>query len=52
MKKDPDQTDEEILREEVSDEAIEAAFVARGGFPTLLYGTYCLACPSRPAISS
>jgi hypothetical protein len=39
---DPNQTDEEIiLRDEVSDQALEAASVAPGGFPTLAYGTYC-----------
>jgi hypothetical protein len=49
--KDLKQTDEEIiLRDEVSDEAIEAASFARGGLPTLAYGTYCFACPSRPEI--
>jgi hypothetical protein len=48
-----DQTDEDIiLRDEVSDEALEAASVARGGLSTLLYGTYCFACPSRPTIRS
>jgi hypothetical protein len=43
------QIDEEmILRDEVSDEAVEAAaFVALGGFPTLP-NTYCFACPSDP----
>jgi hypothetical protein len=40
------QTDEEILKDEVADEAIEAASVAPGGFPTLVYGTYCFTCPS------
>jgi len=49
--KDLKQTDEEIiLRDEVSDEAIEAASFARGGLPTLAYGTYCFACPSWPEI--
>jgi hypothetical protein len=43
---DPDQTDEEILRDEVSDEAIEAASVAPRGLPTLMHTTYCFACPS------
>jgi hypothetical protein len=52
---DPDQTDEEILRDEVSDEAIEAASVAPRGLPTLMHNTasvkprrlpYCFACPS------
>ena len=38
-----------ILRDEVSDEAVEAAAgVALGGFPTLMYGTYCFGCPSDP----
>jgi hypothetical protein len=47
------QSDEEIiLRDEVSDEVLEAASVARGGLSTLLYGTYCFACPSRPTIRS
>jgi hypothetical protein len=51
---DLNQTDDEeiILRDEVSDEAIEAASFARGGLPTLAYGTYCFACPSRPTIRS
>jgi hypothetical protein len=44
--KDLNQADEEILRDEISDEAIEAASVTLRGFPTLLYGTYCFACPS------
>jgi hypothetical protein len=39
--------EEMILREEVSDEAVEAAaFVARGGLPTLMHNTYCYACPA------
>ena len=44
------QIDEEmILRQEVSDEALEAAaLVALGGLPTLMYRTYCFACPSDP----
>jgi hypothetical protein len=46
-----DQTDDDaLLRDDVSDDAIEAAAVARGGFPTLLYGTYCFGCPSRPPL--
>ena len=48
---DLNQTDEDdLLRDEVSDEAVEAASVAPGG-PTLLYRTYCFTCPSRPTIS-
>jgi hypothetical protein len=47
--KDPNQTDEEILRDEVSDEALEAASVAPHGLPTLMHNTYCFACPSRPS---
>ena len=45
-----DQIDEEmILRDEVSDEALEAtALVALGGLPTIMYRTYCFACPSDP----
>jgi hypothetical protein len=39
------QTDEEILREEVSDEAIEAASITPQGLPTLMHNTYCYACP-------
>jgi GAF domain-containing protein len=42
---------EMILRDEVSDEAVEAAaLVTVGGFPTLPH-TYCFACPSGPARS-
>ena len=41
-----DQTDEEVLRDEVSDEALEAgALAVIGRFPTLP-NTYCFACPS------
>jgi hypothetical protein len=43
---DLDQTDEEILRDEVSDEALEAASIAPQGLPTLMHSTYCFACPS------
>jgi len=48
------QIDEEmILSDEVSDEAMEAAASATvGGFPTLLYGTYCFACPAITLITS
>jgi hypothetical protein len=44
------QVDEEmILIDEVSDEAVEAAaFVALGGLPTIMYATYCFACPADP----
>jgi hypothetical protein len=42
-----DQTDEGmILREEVSDEAVEAACGGPRGLPTLMRNTYCFACPS------
>jgi hypothetical protein len=42
---------EMILRDEVSDEVVEAAaLVIVGGFPTLPH-TYCFACPSDPAHS-
>jgi hypothetical protein len=44
------QTDEEILREEISDAALEAAFVALARVPTLVHGSYCFAC--RPAIGN
>jgi hypothetical protein len=40
------QTDEGIFRDEVSDEAVEAASVALRGLPTLMHNTYCFACPS------
>jgi hypothetical protein len=44
---DLNQTDEEIVfRDEVSDEALEAASVVPVGLPTLAYSTYCFACPS------
>jgi hypothetical protein len=51
---DLNQTDEEmILRDEVSDEAVEvAASGATGGIPTLAYGTYCFACPSQQSCSA
>jgi hypothetical protein len=41
---------EMIFRDEVSDEAVEAAaaFVALGGLPTLMYRTYCFTCRSDP----
>jgi hypothetical protein len=42
---DLNQADEEILRVETSDEAVEAASLAPGRLPTLLYGTYCFTCP-------
>ena len=44
------QIDEEmIFRDEVSDEALEAAaLVALGGLPTLPH-TYCFACPAKPS---
>jgi hypothetical protein len=43
---DLDQTDEEILKDEVSDEAVEAASVAPAGLPALMHNTYCFACPA------
>ena len=45
MNEDLKQTDEEILGDEVSDEALEAASVALRGLPTLMHNTYCYACP-------
>jgi hypothetical protein len=51
LQRDLNQTDEEI-RDEVSDEALEAASIAPGGFPTLLYGTYCFACPSKQSAAN
>jgi len=48
MKIDHQIDEEMILREEVSDEALEAAaLVAIGELPTLPH-TYCFACPSDP----
>ena len=45
----PDEGD--LLRDEVSDEAVEAAAsVATGGLPTLWYSTHCFGCPSRPTL--
>ena len=47
----PDEDD--LLRDEVSDEAVEAAAsVATGGLPTLWYSTHCFGCPSRPTLGS
>jgi hypothetical protein len=39
----------DLLRDEASDEALEAAAsVSTGGLPTLSYSTHCFGCPSRP----
>ena len=47
----PDEGD--LLRDEVSDEAVEAAAsIATGGLPTLWYSTHCFGCPSRPTLGS
>jgi hypothetical protein len=43
------QAEEVVFRDEVSDEALEAASVMTAGLPTLAYGTYCFACPSSAA---
>jgi len=49
-KEDLGQADEGHLpRDEVSDQALEAASVTWRGFPTLP-NTYCFACPSRPTL--
>jgi hypothetical protein len=41
----PQQTDEEILTYDVSDEALEAAGAATaGGAVTLIQGSYCFTC--------
>ena len=41
--------EEMILIDEVSDKALEAAACAAlGGLPTIMYRTYCFACPSDP----
>jgi hypothetical protein len=41
----------DLLRDEVSDEAVEAAgSVATGGLPTFWYSTHCFGCPSRPTL--
>src|SRR5215472_16587297 len=45
----PDEGD--FLRNEVSDEALEAAAsVLTAGLPTLWYSTHCFGCPSWPAL--
>jgi hypothetical protein len=51
-REDLNQPDEgDLLRDEVSDEAVEAAAsVATGGLPTLWYSTHCFGCPSRPTL--
>jgi hypothetical protein len=49
---DPNQTDEEILRDEVSDQAVEAAFGALREFPTLWYGTYCFVLQARRIVAN
>jgi hypothetical protein len=38
-----------ILRDEASDQALEAASGATGGYPTLACGTYRFTCPSSAA---
>ena len=51
-KDDLSQADEgDLLRDEVSDQALEAASMTWGGFPTLP-NTYCFACPSRPTLAA
>jgi hypothetical protein len=41
----PQQTDEEILTSQISDEALEAAGAATaGGAVTLMVGSYCFTC--------
>ena len=40
-----------ILRDQVSDEALEAASVAPRGFPTLVWKTYCFTCPAAKLLS-
>jgi hypothetical protein len=51
-KSDLNQTDEgHLLRDEVSDEAVEAAAsVATRELSTLWYSTHCFGCPSRPTL--
>jgi hypothetical protein len=43
-----EQTDEEILTNQVSDEALEAAGTAMpGGAVTLIQGSYCFTCAQK-----
>jgi hypothetical protein len=42
------QTDEEVFRDEVCDEALRLPAIAAGGLPTIMYRAYCFACPSSP----
>ena len=52
----PQQTDEEALTSDVSDEALEAAGATlAGGAPTLMQASYCFTCvqeaPSSPLLA-
>jgi hypothetical protein len=43
---DPCQWEEDIFMDDVSDDALEISSGTSVGNPTLIYGSYCLTCPS------
>jgi hypothetical protein len=44
---DPCQWEEDIFMADVSDDALEISSGTSAGNPTLIYGSYCLTCPSE-----